>query len=348
MLYQANEKVLCFHGPLIYQAKILKAEEWHGDDNQNRASGPHYFVHYQGWKKTWDEWVPQARLLKFTEENLAKQKALVDAQRAEAAYAVSPAAGTADAGAAGRARDKKGAPPVAAPGGRGTKRVRDASELDDAERRPDIRLAIPDVLKLQLVDDWENVTRKEQLVPLPRSPNVRAILDEYAAQHATAQATKPPRSATHEPAVLGEVLAGLKLYFDKSLAQNLLYRFERPQYVALRKRFGPKMGAGDVGTHVAAGAAAPAPRATDEAPATDAPGGRGDLEPSQVYGAEHLLRLFVHLPGIVAHTSMDADSVSILRDHLTEFLGFLAREKERLFARAYEDPSPAYHRVSVI
>jgi hypothetical protein len=35
--------------------------------------------------------------------------------------------------------------------------------------------------------------------------------------------------------VLSEVLAGLQLYFDKSLAQNLLYRFEREQYVSGRK-----------------------------------------------------------------------------------------------------------------
>ncbi|KAJ2303608.1 Esa1p-associated factor, partial [Coemansia sp. RSA 2704] len=41
-----------------------------------REPGPHYFVHYKGWKQTWDEWVDESRALKFTEENLAKQKAL--------------------------------------------------------------------------------------------------------------------------------------------------------------------------------------------------------------------------------------------------------------------------------
>lgn len=38
---------------------------------------------------------------------------------------------------------------------------------------------IPDVLKLQLVDDWENVTKNNQLVTLPRKPNVRDLLEEY-------------------------------------------------------------------------------------------------------------------------------------------------------------------------
>ena len=93
MQYQPEEKVLCFHGPLMYQAKILMAEDWKGTENQHGAVGPHYFVHYQGWKKTWDEWVPDARLLKYTDENLARQKALVDAHKAEAAAAAAVAIG---------------------------------------------------------------------------------------------------------------------------------------------------------------------------------------------------------------------------------------------------------------
>ena len=96
MQYQPEEKVLCFHGPLMYQAKILMAEDWKGTENQHGAVGPHYFVHYQGWKKTWDEWVPDARLLKYTDENLARQKALVDAHKAEAAAAAAVAAAHAE------------------------------------------------------------------------------------------------------------------------------------------------------------------------------------------------------------------------------------------------------------
>ena len=120
---------------------------------------------------------------------------------------------------------------------------------------------VPDVLKAQLVDDWENVTRKEQLVPVPRTPSVRDILDEFGAQH-----SKHDEARTD---VLGEVLAGLKLYFDRSLAQNLLYRFERQQYVDLRRQHTRKGAPG-----------APTP----------------DIEPSAFYGAEHLLRLFGACP----------------------------------------------------
>jgi mortality factor 4-like protein 1 len=38
-----GEKVLCFHGPLIYEAKCLEAEI---KDKQIR-----YYTHYAGWNK---------------------------------------------------------------------------------------------------------------------------------------------------------------------------------------------------------------------------------------------------------------------------------------------------------
>jgi len=30
-------------------------------------------------------------------------------------------------------------------------------------KRPEVKIVIPDVLKLQLVDDWENVTKNNQV-----------------------------------------------------------------------------------------------------------------------------------------------------------------------------------------
>lgn len=40
----AGEKVLCFHGPLIYEAKALKYQIM--KDKQVK-----YFIHYAGWNK---------------------------------------------------------------------------------------------------------------------------------------------------------------------------------------------------------------------------------------------------------------------------------------------------------
>jgi mortality factor 4-like protein 1 len=32
--------------------QVLKAEKWTGDDNASGATGPHFRVHYLGWKQT--------------------------------------------------------------------------------------------------------------------------------------------------------------------------------------------------------------------------------------------------------------------------------------------------------
>ncbi|KAF9600247.1 hypothetical protein IFM89_005071 [Coptis chinensis] len=61
-----GEKVLAYHGPCIYKAKVQKVE-------LSREEGK-YYVHYLGWNKSWDEWVEIDRLLKFTEENIEKQE----------------------------------------------------------------------------------------------------------------------------------------------------------------------------------------------------------------------------------------------------------------------------------
>ncbi|KAL3185232.1 hypothetical protein MRX96_031104 [Rhipicephalus microplus] len=66
--FQDGEKVLCFHGPLLYEAKCIKAQV---KDKQTK-----YFIHYSGWNKNWDEWVPESRVLKFNDVNLQKQKEL--------------------------------------------------------------------------------------------------------------------------------------------------------------------------------------------------------------------------------------------------------------------------------
>ncbi|KAJ1033872.1 hypothetical protein NDA16_000080 [Ustilago loliicola] len=282
MLYTENEKVLCFHGPLIYSAKILKAEKWTGDDNRLGAVGPHYFVHYDGWKKTWDEWVPETRLLKHNEENLARKATLEDAAKSGSLTSSSSTKEASSSSGAKRGRESDAHERKTASGARGTKRSRDTVETEEESlKRPEVKISLPDQLKLQLVDDWENITKSGLLVPLPRKPCVKDILEDYRKHYLSLKI--PSTSKTRSPAVVEEVLKGLKLYFDRSLGQNLLYRFERAQYVEYRKKNGPKMGDGDIGANTRTG--------------TGSMG--GDMEPSDVYGAEHLLRLFVNLPMII-------------------------------------------------
>jgi mortality factor 4-like protein 1 len=68
-------------------------------------------------------------------------------------------------------------------------------------KRPEVKIVIPDLLKVKLVDDWEQVTKNNnvselpddrretavnlvgfgQLVTLPRSPTVQEIVNQYKA-----------------------------------------------------------------------------------------------------------------------------------------------------------------------
>ena len=83
--YAKDEKVLCFHGDLMYEAKIIDIRQGtsgntkdgkdgksgsHHHHNNNSASGEvKYLVHYKGWKSSWDDWVTADRIRKFDEEN---------------------------------------------------------------------------------------------------------------------------------------------------------------------------------------------------------------------------------------------------------------------------------------
>ncbi|CAI9731215.1 Hypothetical predicted protein [Octopus vulgaris] len=68
MKFVEGERVLCFHGPLLYEAKCVKYDV--------KEKIIRYFIHYNGWNKNWDEWVPECRVLKFNDAGLQKQKEL--------------------------------------------------------------------------------------------------------------------------------------------------------------------------------------------------------------------------------------------------------------------------------
>jgi mortality factor 4-like protein 1 len=127
---------------------------------------------------------------------------------------------------------------------------------------------------------------------------VVGILKQYSAAE---QTIRPKRPGSAEADIFEEVISGLQIYFDRCLGNILLYRFERQQYVDIRRSNEGK-------------------------------------EMSEIYGAEHLLRLFgdshssrfryqhvanlriVSLPGLIAHTSMDQQSVQTLKEHIEGML----------------------------
>ncbi|KAK2768474.1 Esa1p-associated factor [Arachnomyces sp. PD_36] len=303
-IFHKDEKVFCFHHEILYEAKILEVTLSDPDD---RKSPYEYRVHYKGWKNTWDDWVLADRLRKATEDN--KELAATLRRDAEAALrqrsAQKPSkkrAGGSDLASFRDSEERQSST------GRGTKRARDAEieKEDQFNSRPSVRIVIPDTLKALLVDDWENVTKNKQVVPLPAKYPVNTILDMYCAEE------KQKRHDTPEVDVLDEVIAGIKEYFEKSIGRILLYRFEREQYHVLRKSW--ESGTGDL--------------------ANKAPG--------EIYGAEHLARLFASMPELIAQTNMDQQSTNRLREELSKVAIWLSKNSESLFTGAYKTASNEY------
>ncbi|XP_077173643.1 mortality factor 4-like protein 1 isoform X2 [Paroedura picta] len=333
--FQEGERVLCFHGPLLYEAKCVKVAI---KDKQVK-----YFIHYSGWNKK-DEWVPESRVLKYVDANLQKQKELQKANQEQ--YAEGKMRGAAPGKKASGLQQKNvevffrrdGAHAVCSletpaiptrktkknkqknPGiGEGSstsenpqpprkKRARVDPTVESEEtfmNRVEVKVKIPEELKPWLVDDWDLITRQKQLFYLPAKKNVDSILEDYA------NYKKSRGNTDNKEYAVNEVVAGIKEYFNVMLGTQLLYKFERPQYAEIL---------------------------------ADHP----DAPMSQVYGAPHLLRLFVRIGAMLAYTPLDEKSLALLLNYLHDFLKYLAKNSSMLFSASdYEVAPPEYHRKAV-
>lgn len=62
--FSKDQKVLCFHMDMLYEAKIMDVEPV-----EKPGEGFRYKVHYKGWKNTWDDWVLVDRIRPFDDEH---------------------------------------------------------------------------------------------------------------------------------------------------------------------------------------------------------------------------------------------------------------------------------------
>uniref|UniRef100_A0A665U1V4 Mortality factor 4-like protein 1 n=1 Tax=Echeneis naucrates TaxID=173247 RepID=A0A665U1V4_ECHNA len=296
--FQEGERVLCFHGPLLYEAKCVKINI---KDKQIK-----YFIHYSGWNKNWDEWVPESRVLKYVDSNLAKQKELQKANQDH--YVEGKMRGLAPSKKIAAVQQKNvdlsGEPPQ----GPRKKRARVDPTVESEEmftNRVEVKVKIPEELKPWLVDDWDLITRQKQLFHLPAKKNIETVLEDYA------NYKKSKGNSDNKEYAVNEVVAGIREYFNVMLGTQLLYKFERPQYAEVLAE-------------------------------------HPDMAMSQVYGAPHLLRLFVRIGAMLAYTPLDEKSLALLLSYLQDFLKYLVKNSSTLFSTSdYEVAPPEYHRKAV-
>ena len=92
------------------------------------------------------------------------------------------------------------------------------------------------------------------------------------------------------------------------LGSQLLYKFEREQHADIMKEY-------------------------------------SDTPMSQIYGAIHLLRLFVKLGGMLTYTTMDDKSIQQLLLYINDVLLYLKKNASKLFmVQDYGTAPPEYHR----
>lgn len=347
--FHEGEKVLCFHGPLLYEAKCVKVDV---KDKQTR-----YYIHYNGWNKNWDEWVPESRVLKHNEAGLQKQKELNNAHGYGAVKKASKGGrksekketekkeekekmekeekekekekkGSSTSQAGTKKKEEKASPAATVVSAAPSTSVATSERTSAASSpAPEPKRKRPRVDATTVETEEVFMSRIEVKIKIPEElkpwlvddwdliTRQKMLVNLPCKQNADTilddyVKSKTAKSNVNKDAII-ETMAGVKDYFNVMLGTQLLYKFERPQYSEI----------------------------TAEHP---------DKLMSALYGASHLLRLFVRLGQMLAYTALDERCVQIILTHIHDFLKYMLKNSATLFSHAdYSIAPPEYHRKAI-
>nr|CCA20703.1 chromatin modificationrelated protein EAF3 putative [Albugo laibachii Nc14] len=346
-MYSVGELVLARHGLLmIYDAKILKIDMGNGVlvdsrdgtkelmEQRKKQSGKSkhrnikleeamslwsYFIHYQKWHKKWDEWVTHDRLLKDTGENRALQKkASLEYENAKKAKKL-----------------------------HSNKRIKPTGVVNSRENEAKRKKSPFDRRNVQVDVSRETEYCGEDTTEGESGPHQTSILQQLGCDHPVPitipftlkkQLVEDWKQLTHDPYKLvplprkpnvqqiidrflyhtksksiddtelrnvNEIMSGLCSYFDRCVGSILLYRMERSQYQTLKEA-------------------------------------HPEVRLSELYGAEHLLRLFVRLPVLFGSATMTTQTTLTIQSLLADFLRYMQKNASSWFVAEYKKADEAY------
>lgn len=291
--YQKNEIVLAVDKGRLYEAKILKTHM-----NANKW---HYFVHYQGWQPSMDCWLPESKLRKYQPQQ--------DGKKRKVSKLGIPI------------KDLEKLQPSASTEGESIEteelQLSAVKKSTIAEENAEKKRKAKTMMESELLDEDEdddygakNTIASKLIIPTALKTH---LVDEWAL------IVQEPRKLLKIPkipnvvAIIEDFLAvkakkvdldayvrykelftGLRIYFDKALSKLLLYRQEREQW-EIAKELHP--------------------------------------HPSQIYGAEHLVRLFVRMPKLLEVVSLTQSEMNQAMSKFMELLNYIQKNSDALISK---------------
>ncbi|KAK7797467.1 hypothetical protein U0070_015159 [Myodes glareolus] len=155
-------------------------------------------------------------------------------------------------------------------------------------------------LKSFLVQDWDLINKHKQLFQLPANKDVDTVLAEYVTF------VKSQGKGDNKKYSVDELVYGIRKYFNKMLATQLLCQFEKPQYAEIHLAY-------------------------------------PHIPMSKIYRAPHLLRLFVHIGTVLSHSRLSRRSLVRVCNNVHYFLKHLTENSTSLFSASnYKVASAEY------
>lgn len=166
--YKEGDLVLVYAHEGIYEAKILTVRK-----NTDRKTMPVlYFVHYQGWKNKWDEWITKEVMMENNKENKELRKEFMKRKEILRKRKLKQ---TATGHKSKKKREEEDSIVEDDP----------AFEYIQAEEESQniFKLNMSEGFKNMLVKDWERITQQKKLVEVPKKVHVHAVLQRVSATY---------------------------------------------------------------------------------------------------------------------------------------------------------------------
>ncbi|CAG8471830.1 904_t:CDS:2 [Paraglomus brasilianum] len=335
--FKKDDRVLCYHGPMLYDATITDIRAISDDSD---GDGPQYKVHYTGWNSKWDEWVSEGRLLRLNKDNKAVQQKLKIELMAKENINAELLDESSSEIYESEYEDDEG---------------EDYYDDDYPDEEWRLLLETSSHTKTKLLDDWEYITLRFQLIKMPRLPTVDNILADYLEYRLDMEEEeiKNGRKEMTDASIIDESansavkhevpdqnvmmsvdsdlnndkddttavktitieelweqrISELRSLFNVALGRQLLYRFERYQFAMLCEN-------------------------------------HPDSEFSSLYGAEHLLRLLVMFPSLIERSGMSEEQDDLTRDFISDLVTFIENNNDKYLSTQYENATPEYIRFT--